>query len=230
MQKVLIVVVALLFGASLSFSQVNGEKTVLIGIAVDSHGKPVAGAIIIYSPGPWADIMTGAVADDFGRFELKIDGISDDNTLWITGPTYSETSNTRVQAGINLDPKYLSGKEPIHLKRDVASKIIDLGEVPILVSYTPIKMLFAAEDQRKYFNPDEDLWIRVVDKDGEIASDGTGGRGYNEKEGSFTVALPEGVWTIEISTDDEHWETVAKNLVVAGQKEIVINFCSKDDQ
>ncbi|MEW5978711.1 MAG: carboxypeptidase-like regulatory domain-containing protein [Acidobacteriota bacterium] len=202
------------------------ERFVITGRILDSKGQPVIGAqVTLHPPGPAGDLIVFTETDESGRFRYEAptsSTIPHEEILYAVSPLPED-------AYAPITPPYddelkavnsaLNGKRVRVLKNKEEE---DLGDLPLQVHYRKIEVHLRDPagarlivDQSGW----QDLWIRIKDENGRTVSEAGLSRREIESavlvdQSAICVALPEGVWSIEVSLTEQRgpWYASRRNL------------------
>jgi hypothetical protein len=200
-------------------------KYSVAGRVVDSKGNPVAAALLTLEPVLPSDLTDSAVdrlvdsyeTDSEGRFYITVSTIVQvsDWALYIEAPRPAKSYAPIHTPFDNLsDTKKSSFRQIITLKE---GQLMNLRDVPVKLYYClTILQIHDRANAPMLTSRDkwEHLWLRIRDERGDIVSEGNLSRrnideAVHPDSSSVSMALPEGIWSVEVSLDSigENWFT-----------------------
>jgi hypothetical protein len=223
----LIVVLLLCIGAQ---AMQSGYRYRVRGRVVDKHGQPVPHAYIVVDAGlptTWEDFSYFVESDESGNFLFyepeETTNRKQTRLLYVTGPL-PQNAYSIITPPFNRLPK-LTGSS-FAGRRILVKKSgeIDVGDITVQIRYGVVNIHL----QDRSGNPlitNANAWkyvlLRIRNKRGNIVTDG--GLSINEiekavnvSEASVSVALPEGIWYVEVSLDEGKgpWLTSKSPLII----------------
>jgi hypothetical protein len=178
------------------------------GRVVDDQGHPVKGAVVYLDPFTWADQVFGLTTGPDGKFQFEeVTAVPRDiRKLYVAGPI-----PPRVQRLIappfnllpNLNDSAFAGKT-ITMERN---REVDIGDVPVQITYALIKVYILDRDGAALLKTKkqwENVNLRVRNIEEVVIDDASLSQTSIEEEvdiseSSIVIALPEGVWYLEIA-------------------------------
>lgn len=215
MKNLVKIVFLILLGISIIPSVAAQYKTLLTGRSVDSKGKPVAEAIIIFDVAPELKGENcdgenmGVMSGNDGRFAIKVDCEKPDTTIFLFVVPSSRNNEMTMLAppfddSLRTEARFAG--VPILIKKN---KNTELGDVPVQVSSSTVELYILDKSGQPYFKSTSD-WAKLIvllrGSDGYFVT-GLGlstndlERRINLEKGYLRLALPEGEWTIDLVTD-----------------------------
>jgi Ankyrin repeats (3 copies) len=224
--------VAILIAQCVAQTDWAQAKSVTInGRVVSSTRQPVANAVISLRPlfpeSDAAESTDGLVAqytsDSNGLFSIPdAPGQADRVILYVPPPVPPD-----VYAPISPPFLDLSGGQLINgtvIKVDKDRDVMEVGDVPVNVRFTNLKLLLLNSSGRPYPLKGDDNSppvLRVRDARGDVVATGAVPvKAIRQDDSSISLALPEGRWTISISFDgaDGPWHSVDKPLDLSSSR------------
>jgi hypothetical protein len=210
------------------------------GRVVNSKGKPIPGAIVYLDPIEGADQIFGNTTDANGNFRLE------ENTsiprklrrLYVTSPPPSQVA-ILIRPPYNLLPR-LRGRKFGGKQLIMSPKDIDIGDVEVQIRYgvADVRLnncagnpLFTKQDEWRY------LWFRFRDQSNRIVKESTLSQNdvleaVDFAESTIALALPEGVWRLDISPNgaDGPWIRSKKPVVIRGdiRQHLTLQSCESN--
>jgi len=195
---------------SLSFPSGGFQQTYhysIRGRVIDSHQNPVSKAAVYLDPPAGAHQIFGSTSDSEGKFYLKEDlGVQLKRKLYVTAPT-PDGVPCLICPPFNLLPR-LNGSifqgKSIVFKPD---EEINIGDIPVQIYYGLIKIRISNKNNEPLLTDEEKwrlLYFRIRAKEGKVvAESGISiyeiSKAVNPVESTITIALPDGVWYLEVS-------------------------------
>ena len=215
MLQVCKILLALFLISSISASTTDKYRYVIQGRAVTMQGEPIPFAYVLVSPGPnnkGVDFTYSDRADASGQIHLQLDNsnlVKTTRVLYVTGPLLSNAI-TLLKPPFN-EYGWLKGSvyrgHQVRIKKNGE---VNIGDVPVKIFYHPVKV-YLQDTFGKPLIKNADAWkgvaLRVLDEKGRFLEE-TGissediKQVVNQSESRLTIALPEGVWRVEISPDE----------------------------
>lgn len=218
------------------------QKWAVTGRAVDECGKAVPYAWVLVLPadppeGRVGGTITYEMADGEGRFRFEGESMISESeyTLYITSPFPDYTTvfaNLIPPFEISTKDHPQFGGTQIRFKN---SEEVDVGDALVQVNYGVIVVYLQDRKGRPLFSNTEDweyIGLRVRDLNGKVVSEETippadVREAVRVSESAISLALPEGVWRIEIAPAGvkQKWPfglkgkiLVSDNLIVKREK------------
>lgn len=198
------------------------------GRAVNAQGQPLPSAYVLVTSGPdnkGGDFYYSYEADASGRIRLRRDDsnlIKSTRVLYVTGP-HPSNAITLLTPPFN---EYGSLDGPVYEGHQIRIKkngVVNIGDVPVRVFYHRVKV-YLQDSAGEPLIKDAAAWrkvvLRVLDEKGSFLVgitilDERIERAVNHAESSVTIALPEGVWRVEVSPgENSPWLTSKSTLHV----------------
>ncbi|HYK21898.1 MAG TPA: ankyrin repeat domain-containing protein [Pyrinomonadaceae bacterium] len=208
---------------ALAWSQ--AETTVISGRVINSLGRPVANATVsLYSPTRSSDQQSvDQIIPSFetgldGKFRFSVSLAANNQQLLLY-----VTTRLPANADAPLRPPFLDLKgsnllpgKPVQVE---GRRDIDVGDVPVAIYYRPIVIhLRKASGVKALQTRDDGLpWLRVRDRHGDVVAwEMVRKSALNLDESAITIALPQGIWNVEISLQgrDGPWSSLVKPIQV----------------
>ena len=177
------------------------------GRIVDREGEPVPGAIVYLDPVPSADQIFGTTADAKGTFQLEETTPTRRKLrrLYVTAPP--PQGAMLIRPPYNLLPR-LTGREFAGKQLILGEPQTNVGDVEVQIYYGLVevrlndcdnKSLFVKPEQWKY------VYFRLRNRFNETIKETTLSqddivKAFDSSKSTIEVALPVGVWNLEIST------------------------------
>lgn len=184
----------------LARSQIAQEyKYSVRGRVVDDYGRGVAGAFVVVYAGPGGDVVVSATADAKGRFyfEERASLESNERTLYTTTPFLRDGCDPIRPPFLDLEGQQYFGKR-IRIEKNAE---MDVGDLPIQVYYGIIEIVLHSTRGRPLSKRElqkwRKAWVRVRNARGDFVLDCR----FPRDRKKLVVALPEGKWKLEISSD-----------------------------
>jgi hypothetical protein len=214
---------ALLFGNA---SAAQKEcKYAVRGRVVDAQGQPVQGAVVYLDPFVSADQVFGFTTGQDGKFHLEeITRVPrQTRRLYVTGPIPPGTPRL-IAPPFNLLPKLTDPAFSGQLISMEQNGVVDLGDVPVQISYAVVKIFILGKDGSALLKTTKrwrDVHLRVRNAEKVMVDDTSLSQksievAVNLSESSIAVALPEGMWYLEVAPFelDGSWLVSSDQLIV----------------
>jgi len=191
-----------------SAAQQPDSNFIITGQVVDSSGNLVEGALIALDTPPGADIAFRTRPEKNGSFILHDEFIPslEKRRLYVAGPEPSGAF-VLITPPFADTPSWFSLRSLGQEITSTANGKIDVGKITPQVLYGKVKVFLRDHDEKPLIkNKDawQDMRLRVLDPQENIIAETNIPKGILYKATDFdnsaiTVALPEGIWKIEVS-------------------------------
>lgn len=197
------------------------------GRVVDSQGQPVQGASVYLDPPVWAHQIFGFTTGPDGRFQLaeELTVPREIRRLYVTGPIPPGAERFMTPPFNRLpkltDPAF-AGK-PISIEPDSEA---DLGDVAVQINYYLVNVYILGQDGTPLLKTAkrwEYVNFRVRDVERVVVYDTSVSQKsiedvVNLSESSIAIAMPEGVWHLEVAPygRDGPWFASSDRLTIHG--------------
>lgn len=219
-----------LFILMLSMQAAQGQGTKFIsGRVVDAAQRPVANALVTLQPlrspiTETTESVDGLIAeyktDSNGRFRIAVSFSSQQKArLYVTMPVPPNAYAPLTAPFLNLTGARLFAVQTVAINETGDTNV---GDVPVNVRYSTA--VIHLQDSSglpllKRKNGPPPIRLRVRDARSDIVSeDNVPSQAIRENDSSVVIALPEGIWSLELALDskDTLWHAVNRPLSIRG--------------
>lgn len=201
------------------------DMNIIRGRVVDAARRPVAHAIVSLHPTRQADTGTVESVDGLielyetdadGRFRIPLSPSTQQQAmLYVTTPVPPNAYAPLTVPFTDLTGASLLPGQPIVINKNGDA---DVGEVPVNVRYGTATVYLQDSAGTPLFGRDSNrlpIWLRVRDARGDIGSEGdVPSRAIRDDNSSIVIALPEGVWNVEVALENRNaqWHATSETL------------------
>jgi hypothetical protein len=204
------VLIMLLVPLSLSSKQI---KFIVTGRVISADGAPVVNAhVVITPPGPVGELVYFVKTDLKGIFRFEGEYPGGREILYVTSPLPEHAHIPLIPPFNRVDPTYNPSGKKI---RVLTGKETNLGDIRVQTEYKCLNLHLKNQEGNPLLNIPknwEDVWIRIRERSGKIVaesglSEKDRQKAVDLKDSAIRVALPEGVWRIDVAPNglDTHW-------------------------
>jgi hypothetical protein len=197
------------------------------GRVVDSQGQPVQGASVFLDPPAWAHQIFGFTTGPDGKFQLEeeLTVPREARRLYVTGPI-PPGAKEFISPPFNRLPKLTDPAFAGQLISIEPDGEADLGDVAVQINYSLVNVYILGQDgapllkkakQWDYVN------FRVRNVESAVVYDTSVSQKsiedvVNLSESSIAIAMPEGVWHLEVAPygRDGPWFASSDRLTIRG--------------
>lgn len=203
-------------------------KFVVTGKVVGSDGIPVAKAVVvIHPPGPVGELSFAETTDKYGkfRFEGYYGGV--DEIIYVTSPEPKDACIPLSPPFNHLDPNFYPSGKKIQVEK---GQVLNLGDIQIQTEYRTLTLYIQDESGNPLLATPEEweaVYIRVRERSGKrVDEQGLSERDRNVavdlKASAIRLALPEGVWRIEVAPKGDGTTWYSSDVLTLTEKPLDI--------